>query len=315
MSFSSTVKDELCRVVPEARHCLLAETAAMVSLSGSIEKFPETGKRLCISNEHSEVAGKCFTLLGKTFNINPEITIRRAVFLHKNQPHRIAVDGNEEVDRVLEGIKVTCSETGDQDSLSLPDSMVTSSSCCRRSFIRGAFLVSGSVSDPEKGYHLEMVVSQEKTAAYLQEMLVSLGLPAKRIPRKKNFVVYLKESDKISELLALMGAPLALMEWENIRVVKSVRNGINRRVNCEAANIVKTVSAAVKQVEDIAYLEEAGELDSLPDNLLEIARLRLRFPEATLKELGEKLVPPVGKSGVNHRLRKISEIASNCRSV
>ena len=183
-----------------------------------------------------------------------------------------------------------------------------------KGLIRDAFLRSGSISDPEKFYHLEIVFTSHEEAKSIQKMLEDFGLDAKIVERKGHYVVYLKEGAQIADMLRIMEAPLALMEFENIRIVKEMRNSINRQVNCEAANLGKTISAAVKQVEDIRYICSKVGLDNIPESLAETAKIRLDYPEATLKELGELMDPPLGKSGVNHRLKKLSELAEDLRS-
>ena len=183
-----------------------------------------------------------------------------------------------------------------------------------KGLIRDAFLRSGSISDPEKFYHLEIVFTSHEEAKSIQKMLEDFGLDAKIVERKGHYVVYLKEGAQIAAMLRIMEAPLALMEFENIRIVKEMRNSINRQVNCEAANLGKTISAAVKQVEDIRYICSKVGLDNIPESLAETAKIRLEYPEATLKELGELMDPPLGKSGVNHRLKKLSELAEDLRS-
>ena len=183
-----------------------------------------------------------------------------------------------------------------------------------KGLIRDAFLRSGSISDPEKFYHLEIVFTSHEEAKGIQKMLEDFNLDAKIVERKGHYVVYLKEGAQIADMLRIMEAPLALMEFENIRIVKEMRNSINRQVNCEAANLGKTISAAVKQVEDIRYICSKVGLDNIPESLAETAKIRLEYPEATLKELGELMDPPLGKSGVNHRLKKLSELAEDLRS-
>ena len=183
-----------------------------------------------------------------------------------------------------------------------------------KGLIRDAFLRSGSISDPEKFYHLEIVFTSHEEAKSIQKMLEDFGLDAKIVERKGHYVVYLKEGAQIADMLRIMEAPLALMEFENIRIVKEMRNSINRQVNCEAANLGKTISAAVKQVEDIRYICSKVGLDNIPESLAETAKIRVEYPEATLKELGDLMDPPLGKSGVNHRLKKLSELAEDLRS-
>lgn len=225
----------------------------------------------------------------------------------------VAVREHEDALRVLQASKLldSCGEIA--EDLSLIHNVVVQNVCCKRAFIRGAFLSAGSISDPEKFYHFEIACASMRKAKQLQGLMASFGIEARIVLRKRYFVVYVKEGSQIAELLQIMEAPVALMELENIRIVKEMRNSVNRQVNCETANINKTVSAAVKQMEDIRYIQDTIGLESLPENLQEMARVRLERPEATLKELGEALEPPVGKSGVNHRLRKLSLMAEDLR--
>ncbi len=226
MSFSSEVKAELQKIMPEKDHCVRAELSAFL--------FPET-----------------------------------------------ALDDPELVRRP----------------------------CCRKAFLRGLFLKSGSINDPEKMYHLEIAAGSRNFAIRLKEILTSYQLRAKIVDRKGHSVVYLKDSSQIADFLALIQANVSLFSLENTMVVKDVRNTVNRRVNCETANIKKTVSASISQIEAIEYIRDHIGFEKLPVSLQEIARLRLENPDDSLQDLGEKLNPPVGKSGVNHRLRKLKKIA------
>ena len=192
--------------------------------------------------------------------------------------------------------------------------LLIKNSCCQRAFLRGAFLSIGSMSDPQKSYHLEFVCTDEDKARQLQSVIQGFEIDAKIVLRKKYYVVYLKEGSGIVDLLNVCEAPVALMNLENLRILKEMRNSINRRVNCEAANITKTVNAATRQIEDIEYLRDYYGFQKLPDNLRQMAEVRLEYPDAPLKELGDYLDPPVGKSGVNHRLRKLSELADRLRT-
>ena len=225
----------------------------------------------------------------------------------------VAVREHEDALRVLQASKLLDSYGEIAEDLSLIHNVVVQNVCCKRAFIRGAFLSAGSISDPEKFYHFEITCASMRKAKQLQGLMASFDIEARIVLRKRYFVVYVKEGSQIAELLQIMEAPVALMELENIRIVKEMRNSVNRQVNCETANINKTVSAAVKQMEDIRYIQDTIGLESLPENLQEMARVRLERPEATLKELGEALEPPVGKSGVNHRLRKLSLVAEELR--
>ncbi|MBP3451579.1 MAG: DNA-binding protein WhiA, partial [Agathobacter sp.] len=185
--------------------------------------------------------------------------------------------------------------------------------CCKRAFIRGAFMASGSMTDPNKGYHFEIVCRTPEQAARLQELMKEFETEPKIVERKNYHVVYLKEGSQIVDMLNVMEAYVSLMNLENVRILKEMRNSVNRQVNCEAANISKTVNAAVKQIADIELIMEKEGLDSLPMPLREMALVRLEHPEAALKDLGNFMNPPVGKSGINHRLRKLTAIADEIR--
>lgn len=291
MSFSRTVKEELATYINPARHCQLAELAALIHFGGHLS---EDGQHLLVEIENESVARKCFTLLQKTYNIDN-------------------VMRQEDEEKVLQGLHLY-DEASKGISLDRPiSSLLIKNSCCARAFLRGAFLCIGSMSDPEKSYHLEFVCNEPEQAEQLQSIIQEFEIEAKIIKRKKYYVVYLKEGAGLVDLLNVMGAHVSLMNLENLRIVKEMRNSINRRVNCEAANITKTVNAASKQIEDILLIKERYGFENLPENLRQMAEVRLEYPEATLKELGEYLEPAVGKSGVNHRLRKLSEIADHMR--
>ncbi|WP_099467078.1 DNA-binding protein WhiA [Konateibacter massiliensis] len=312
MSFSSDVKDELSRQISSARHCQIAEIAAIISLCGKVLISAEDKYCIKVHTENVAVARKYFTLIKKTFNINTEISIRRNVYLKKSRTYSILMKGHEDSVRVLNACKLI--ENGEiKENLSVVSNLVIQNSCCRRAFIRGAFLASGSISDPEKFYHFEIVCLQKEKAEQLQAIINSFDMDAKIVQRKKYQVVYIKEGAQIVEILNVMEAHVSLMNLENVRILKEMRNSVNRQVNCETANINKTVSAAVKQIDDINFIKEHMGLEGLSEGLDEVAQLRLEYPEATLKELGELLNPPVGKSGVNHRLRKLSNIAQDLR--
>ena len=291
MSFSGKIKEELAQHYAKARHCNLAELSALVHMSGSFEK---DGYGSCILKLHTEndgVARKCFTLLGKTFNISTDIAIRRNT-AKGSCSYYIRAKGEE---------------------LLAVENVIVQAVCCKRAYIRGAFIASGSMSDPDKSYHFEIVCGTLKQAEYLRNMINSFEMDAKIVKRKKSYVVYLKEGSQIVDVLNIMEAHVALLELENVRIMKEMRNTVNRKVNCETANINKTVSASVRQMEDIIYIRDNIGFDKLPDGLKDVALTRLKYPDATLKELGGLLENPIGKSGVNHRLRKFSEIAEKLR--
>ncbi len=300
MSFSSKVKGELSAHFGKGSHCEIAEAAAFVNICGQTLAF---GQNFClkIQTENFVAAKKCFTLLQNAFNIIADVSIRSS---GQKQMYTLFVRSHEDTERIL-GESIYFQECVQHAEAEDP--------CCRRAYIRGAFIAVGSVNDPEKNYHLEFALTKASVAEELQTCINSFGLDAKMMDRKEHFVVYLKEGEQIVDLLNIMEAPLALMDLENVRIVKEMRNDINRKVNCETANLNKVIGAAVKQLEDIAYIEKTIGLSSLPEQLQELARVRLEYPDKSLKELGSYLMTPVGKSGVNHRLRKISNIAETLR--
>lgn len=312
LTFSGRVKEELSRQWSVARHCQIAEIAAIISMCGRIAIDSREKYSIKVRTENISVARKCFTLLKKTFNIEAETFVTRNK-MNDNISYTVMIKQHDNAMKVLQASKLIDQNGEIAEELSTVKNMVIQHSCCKRAFIRGAFLAAGSVSNPEKSYHFEIVCAARKKAEQLQEIINSFGLDAKVIIRKKSYVVYLKEGSQIVDLLNVMEATVALMEMENIRIVKEMRNSVNRKVNCETANINKTVSAAVKQTEDIRYIRDNMGLWKLPEGLQEIAELRLEYPNATLKELGELLSTPLGKSGVNHRLRKLSEIAERLK--
>jgi len=314
MSFSSDIKEELSRQFSLARHCQIAEITAIISMCGRVTISCRNRYSLWISTENNAVARKYFTLLKKTFNINTEILIKQNTISRKSRVYTVIVKHHEEAKKILKSTKLLTDNLEIEESMALADNIIIQKSCCKRAFIRGAFLASGSLSDPRKFYHFEIVCTKEKKAEQLCEIIHSFGIDAKIVSRKKNYVVYIKEGAQIVDILNVMEAHIALMNMENVRILKDMRNSVNRKVNCETANINKTVNAAMKQVEDIMFIEKEKGFSWLDDSLRETAETRLEYPEATLKELGMLLTPQVGKSGVNHRLRKLSNLAEELRA-
>jgi len=323
MSFSMDVKEELSRQLSNARHCLLAELAAILSFEGQLISS-KSGYYIRIQTENLVTARKYFTLIRKTFNINIDVSVKTNIASRKKRTYVLIVRRQNDVDRILQATKLSGSISPDQAKaekggninimrLGLSEPEITQNSCCKRSFIRGAFLSSGSMSNPKKAYHLEFDVPDLDKAQQLKELILAFHIDAKIVRRKNSYVVYIKEGSQIVDLLNVMEAHVALMNLENVRILKEMRNQVNRQVNCEAANISKTVAAASKQMEDILYIKEHMGFGDLADGLKEIAQLRIDYPEASLKELGSMLSPPIGKSGVNHRLRKLSMIADQLR--
>ena len=313
LTFSGNVKEELSRQWNEQMHCQIAEIAAIISMRGKVMIDSRDRYAVKVRTENISVARKCFTLLEKTFNIEAESLV--TIYKSKgNTTYTVVVKQHEDAMKLLQAARLVDGDGEISEEFSTSRNMIVHKSCCKRAFLRGAFLASCSMSHPEKSYHIEMVCASKAKAEQIQKLINSFGLDAKVILRKNSYVVYLKEGSQIVDLLNIMEAPIALMEMENVRILKEMRNSVNRKVNCETANINKTVSAAAKQAEDIRLIQKEIGLNKLPEGLQEIAELRLTYPDASLKELGEMLTEPLGKSGVNHRLRKLSELAEDIRN-
>lgn len=316
MSFSSKVKEELAGHVSKARHCQLAELSAILGVCGRIRLNPP---KIEIQSENSAVVKKVFTLLQKTFNINTDVSFRRGRNGSKLKQYTLCLQDPEWVRRVLREVGFWQEEGGVYRYQNrTPDAMLKKT-CCRKAYIRGAFLAGGSINDPQKNYHIEFLSEDEPHARLLQSLLQSFQIESRVLERTRPshrtvYVLYLKDGEQIVDVLSVMKAHISLMELENVRIVKEVRNKINRQVNCETANLNKTISAAVKQVEDIRYLMAHGAMARLSPELVDMAQVRLENEDLPLKDLGQLLNPPVSKSGVNHRLRKLSQLAEDLRT-
>ncbi len=312
MSFSGKVREELAGNISSARHCRIAEISAFIGMCGTVVINSFDRCSIKIHSENLLVARKVFTLIEKTFNIKTDISIRRNI-ARDSVSYAVIVRRHKDALRILQAAKMISEHERRADDLRPFNPLVIRQTCCRRAFLRGAFQAAGSMSDPRKSYHFEIVCSSPEAAQQIRDVICGFDLDAKIVQRKKSFVVYLKEGSQIVDILNVMEAHVSLMELENVRILKEMRNSVNRKVNCETANINKTVSAAVKQIEDITYLRDTVGFENLPENLVEAAYARLENPDASLKELGEALTPPVGKSGINHRLRRLSEMAEKAR--
>lgn len=311
MSFSVVTKNELARVIGNRQCCRISELAALVKMDGSIQI---SGRKLAISivTENAAVARKMFTLVKNLFGLQTEVMVQRKVRLKKNNIYLVRIPPQPEVENILVRLGMWDEQKG-LPTTRLRNGMLVKE-CCRRAYLRGVFLGGGSVSNPEGTYHLEIITTEREHAEEISQLMKQLGLEAKISIRKNWYVVYLKESDQIVECLNNMGAHTALLDFENVRIYKGMRNKVNRLVNCETANLNKTVNAAVRQLENIQFIARTLGLNRLPAGLRQAAEYRLEHPDVSLKELGEMMDPPVGKSGVNHRMRKLEEIAENIRN-
>lgn len=309
MSFSAKTKNELSRIVLEKDCCPMAELAALVRMNGTIQISGLKNVNLKFTTENAAIARRIFTLLKEIYKEDIEVMVRRNKQLKKNNNYLVYINNKEISKKALRDVEFITKENNlFNPNYKIPKKIIRKR-CCKRSYIRGAFLGGGSITNPEKTYHLEFVTGSEDHSNDLMNLINSFGLNSKIVLRKEYRVVYIKEGEQISDLLNIIGAHQSLLKFEDIRVLKDVRNNINRLVNCETANLGKTINASMRQVESIKKIMNTIGLSSIPDNLREVAELRLEFRDSTLKELGSMLDPPVTKSGVNHRLRKLEKIA------
>ena len=312
MSFSSEVKEELSRQTDSARHCRIAFLTALFHMAPVLTE-DTVGIRTDL-----EYAAQAFANVLKKVVQAPVSEERRPK--GKSWETTVTVSGKEQVKSLLEVMKLDRSPDTElipqQDEIRsiLPSRLLLQKTCCRRAYLRGVFLMTGSVSDPSKSYHLEIVFQRQEDARMIVKLMDSLGFGARVSTRKGRFVVYLKESEQISDLLGAMGATLCLMKLENERILKDIAGNINRQVNFDAANLKKTGVTSKRQREDIEFIERTVGLGTLPATLQQAARLRLEMPDASLQELSEASQPHVGKSGINHRLKKLETIAQELRT-
>ncbi|HZK02159.1 MAG TPA: DNA-binding protein WhiA [Anaerovoracaceae bacterium] len=313
MSFSADVKNEITRLDEDKKCCMLAEIAGLIRMCGIVGKNVNNEYELKIITENPAIARLYLKRIKKYFGVGARLNIGQSNVLKKNRFYELEIGAESNVGRILtETGMLETKENGD----SLPDGIpfdIIKDRCCKKAFLRGAFLGAGTISHPEKSYHMEIVCRNETLSDNIKRLINSFGMSSKVTLRRKNYVVYLKESEQISDFLALLGASKHVMELENIKIVKELRNKTNRIVNCESANLDKTINSAARQIETIRFIQSETGLDNLPDRLKEIALLRLDHPESSLTELGQMLQPQLKKSGVNHRFRKIEEIADKLR--
>lgn len=315
LSFSYDVKQELSRLQPKTC-CQKTELLSIILMAGSIEISGSRSQPfLKIKTEHAAFSRKIYKLLKKYIETPIETTVTKSNSLNKNNLYSFSVSLSVAKEFLKDlGLSFKSKEKM-LDIDSWPNPTLIKKTCCKCSYLRGAFLGSGSISDPNRSYHLEIITTNKTRAEELVEIIKTFGLKAKINKQKDKFKVYLKDSDNISDFLGLVGAHSSLLKFENIRVMKDVRNNVNRIVNCETANLSKTVDASLRQIASIDYLKQNGVYKKLPKKLREIAEVRLEYPDYSLKELGQMLTPALGKSGVSYRLNKIQKIAKKLHSI
>jgi DNA-binding protein WhiA len=307
MSFAAQTKKELTLIETDGC-CERAELSALIRMNGSVS-LSSRKVVLDISTENAAIARRIYSLVKKHFNVHVELLVRKKMRLKKNNVYIVRMPSM--VQEVLAELRIV--SEGFLFSAGIDKDMIRKP-CCKRSYLRGAFLAGGSVNNPEgSSYHLEIASMYQEHCEALVELANKFDLNARCIERKKGFVFYIKEGEKIIELLNIIGAHQALFKFEDVRIMRDMRNSVNRIVNCETANLNKTIGAAVRQIDNIKLLQKEIGLENLPDKLREVAEIRLLHPDSNLTEVGEMLGGKVSKSGVNHRLRKIDELAEKIR--
>jgi DNA-binding protein WhiA len=306
MSFSADAKSDVARIIPNSKCCQLSELLALIKMDGSIKISAEEDIDLYFMTENAAVARKIIKLIKLLFDLSLDIAVQRKTKLKKNNVYIVRVPPQAGSKKILSVLGIRIKKNDYKESW---QNEGIKKACCRKAYLRGAFLGGGSVSNPEATYHLEIITKNPYHADLLLRIMEKVGLSPKKTRRKKFEVIYLKESEQIINFLSIIGAHTALLEIENQRILKEVRNNVNRLVNCETANMNKSIDTGLRQVDNIKFLMDKLGDDHFPETLKEIATLRLDFPEMSLKELGQCLDPPMTKSGVNHRLRRLEEMA------
>lgn len=307
MSFAAEVKKELTSLEVHREHAK-AELAALIRMNGSLS-INNQQFVLNVQTENAAIARRIYSLLKDHYNVRSELLVRRKMKLKKNNVYIVRL--KQETKRVLLDLDI-------MDRLMFHSHVsdeIMGNAQKMRSYLRGAFMASGSVNNPETSrYHLEIYSIYEEHNQDICDMLNYYGLNARALERRNGFISYLKGAEKIADFLTLIGATNSMLKFEDVRIVRDMRNSVNRLVNCETANMNKTIDAASKQIDNIEFIQQRVGLGALPEKLQEIAELRLEHPEVSLKELGE-MIPSgaISKSGINHRIRKINEFADRLR--
>lgn len=305
MSFTAQVKDELSRVEAVCSHCDKAVLAALVRIEGTLFVSGKNRYRVEVATDAPSVARQVIKLLHELYKLKTNLTVRRSV-LHKTPNYLIECPAQPHLAAALKDMGVLSEDGGLQLGVS---EQLVAKDCCAAAYLRGAFLGSGFVSDPRGDFHFEIIVETQDLADGIVALMARRGINARVMQRRNSYMVYLKSGSTILEFLALVGAHQSALSMENARVIKSVRNDVNRQTNAEIANQAKTSRASMDQLYAIRLVLEANGMENLPPALQDFIKLRVRNPDATLKELGELATPPLSKSAVYHRVRRIEQLA------
>ena len=313
MSFSSNVKNEISKIYIEDTCCQKAELSALIKLTGTIQIAGNNEIGIRLTTENAAIARRIFSLLKTNYSIHTRVTMTKNRQFRRKYSYTLLIGAENSSEKLLLSLGILRTGTGIRINHRIPKEIIADD-CCKKAYLRGVFLGGGSISDPEKTYHIEIVTDNKPFATDIMNLINTYGLNAKIVKRKNSYVVYMKESENIVDFLNIIGAHNALLNIENIRIFKEMRNNVNRLVNCETANLSKTVNAAMRQINNIQYIKDNMGLKKLPKSLRDMAELRLLHRDYSLSELGEVMNPPIGKSGVNHRLRRLDQIAEDLKN-
>jgi cell division protein WhiA len=310
MTFSKETKDELAHIVPEKNCCVLAELAGFIRVCGTIKLMGGGKFKVVLTTEHNAVARHYKTLIKAYFDVDPTVEIGRSQAINKGKVYLMTLGPEELSEQILRETGILMLRGGmNYISDGIYEGLIKTK-CCRKAYLRGLFLGTGTMSNPEKGYQFEIVCDSEILAGDIKRLLNGfIDIHAKVVVRKGQYVVYVKAVSQILDLLAIMGAHTQYFTFEDIRMKKELVNRANRIQNCDQANIDKTVMASEKQISDIRKVIAHGGLEILPNKLREIAIMRLENPDASMTEIGAMLEPPLKKAGVNNRFARIAELA------
>ena len=311
MSFSSEIKDEVAKIKVEDYKIILSELAGITPMCG-ILNFKNNKISMEYITENAPVARRIFTFLRRSFGFDVEVKNVRSTQLKKNV-FIIYISQDESCRLLLDELKYIKGASVFMIDYAPTDLIKTSNE--KKAYIRGAFMGSGSITDPKKGYHLEFVSENESNAYFLRDTINEFGLKSKVIMRKEKYIIYIKDSEQISDFLSLIGAYNSVLNYENVRVIKEMRNNVNRIVNCETANLNKTVKSSYDQVEDIKLIEKEIGIENLDEDLKVIAKIRLENRSMSLNDIANSLEPKLSKSTVNYRFKKLRRIANKLRGV
>lgn len=311
MSFINETRNELAREIKDKQCCMLAEIAGFVRASGSIMLEGFGNFKIVLETETPAVARYIKTLMQAYFGIETTLEIKKQANLKKNNIYTITIEAKHKSNEILRETGILMTRTGYNYITDGIYQNIIKKKCCKKSYLKGLFLACGTMSDPEKSYHIEFVTRSEVLAKDITRLINSfVDISPKMTKRKKEYVIYLKDSNQIMDMLAIMGANNQYFKMQDIKMRKEIKNHANRINNCDQANIDKAITAASKHIANIQKIDENMGIDSLPEKLRVVAYARMENPYVSLVELGEMMEPPLSKSGVNKRLSKIADIAN-----